>query len=383
MLLLELATHDDPIAIYGYSQGARVVSISKQNLVDTLPTEFKDRLSISMTGNISRPNGGAWSRFTHLPTIPILDITFGDPTPTDTGVTTFDTCSQYDGVCDFPNYLVSGLGPNVLAILNAAIGFIYWPHPTYLGPVSPTDEAPLGYQPDELQAQLTDQNNRSVTGDTTYITIPLAPSAHLPIVKMILALTPSPLKPVVDPVMEFAEPIIKWRIDQAFDRTIDPGTPTPIKLFRPLSGSNAAQEFTGFVDAVQQGIADATDGVPIDAAAAPSAAATAVAASAVTDVTGNRAAAETAAADRDATRLAAPATESEPTLSDDPESPDPESPVAKSAPSKRTQSLASASDEPAEKADSMTDGDDAVESEIAENLLVRPGSPATNIGPAS
>jgi len=273
VLILELAQHDEPIAIYGYSQGARVVSISKQNLINTLPPSAADRLSISLTGNISRPNGGTWSRFTNWGTIPILDITFGDPTPTDTGVPTTDVCGQYDGVCDFPNYFVSGLAFNSLAILNAIIGFVYWPHPTYLGPVSPPGQLPLGYAPAELEQQmdiLQHPENFSVTGDTTYITIPLAPDAHLPIVKLALQLTAPFLKPIIEPLVELTEPLLRWRIDQAFNSNIDPGTPTPIRLFRiPFLDYDPFEEAAAFVAALEKGIADATDGVPIEAKIAP------------------------------------------------------------------------------------------------------------------
>src|SRR5512146_2859417 len=69
----------EKVVLFGYSQGARVVSIEKENLGPNNPD--KDKLEIVLIGNISRPNGGLWSRLSFLPTIPILDVSFGNPTP--------------------------------------------------------------------------------------------------------------------------------------------------------------------------------------------------------------------------------------------------------------------------------------------------------------
>jgi hypothetical protein len=61
-------------------------------------------------------------------TVPILDATFGQPTPTGTEMSTVDIAFQYDGVADFPLYPV-----NLLAVLNATAGFWYT-HGSYLAP---------------------------------------------------------------------------------------------------------------------------------------------------------------------------------------------------------------------------------------------------------
>ena len=288
----QLHQGDEPVALFGYSQGSRVASIFMQDSISSMPESVKERISITLVGNISRPNGGAWSRFTSWGTVPILDVTFGDPTPTDL----FADCSEtkeckttdisfhHDGVSDFPNYLF-----NPLAVLNAIVAFIHWPHPTYLAPISPVDGEPGGYSndpdaPAELQfANQLDENlhpeNFAYYGDTRYITIPLAPGAPLPIVRFILDKTPTTWAPVVEPIMELIQPVLKWRIDQAFDRSINPGKPTPIRLFRiPFLDYNPVQEAVDFVAAVHQGIADATDSVPIRTGKAATQAATASAA---------------------------------------------------------------------------------------------------------
>ena len=81
-----------------------------------------------LIGNPNRPNGGLFERLALLGTVPILDATFGQPTPTDTGIQTTDIAFQYDGVADFPTYPI-----NLLADLNALAGFAYI-HGTYLAP---------------------------------------------------------------------------------------------------------------------------------------------------------------------------------------------------------------------------------------------------------
>ncbi len=263
VLLLELATTpaDEPINLFGYSQGARVVSLSMQNLVNTLPAGFRDRLSAVVTGNISRPNGGAWARLSGLPTIPVLDVTFGDPTPTDvfpdctetrTDCRVTDISFQYDGIADFPLYLSNGL-----AVANALAGFIFFPHPTYLGPAF--GGLPDGYTGAELAEQMNEDlhpENFAYFGDTRYITIP---SPELPIVHVILDLTPPALQPIIKPLMELIEPVLRWRIDKGYDRSINPGDPTPIRLFRiPFVDYDPMQEAGEFLAALGQGIANVT-----------------------------------------------------------------------------------------------------------------------------
>lgn len=265
VLLLELATTpaDEPINLFGYSQGARVVSLSMQNLVDALPSDLRDRMSAVVAGNISRPNGGVWARLSELPTVPVFDITFGDPTPTDV----FDDCTdnraecrvtdisfQYDGVSDFPLYL-----SNVLAVANALAGFISSPHPTYLGPAF--GELPGGYTDAELAEQMNESlhpENFAYFGDTRYITIP---SRELPIVRVILDSTPPALQPLVRPLMELIEPVLRWRIDKAYDRAVNPGETTPIRLFRiPFVDYDPLQEAGEFFAALGEGIARVTGG---------------------------------------------------------------------------------------------------------------------------
>ena len=122
-----------PIVIFGYSQGATVASMFK-TLHAADPQSVKDTTNYFFIGNPQRPNGGFFERFAVLGTVPILDATFGNPTPTDTCLHSdgspcaTDVALQYDGVVDSPQWIL-----NPLAVGNALAGFQYV-HGTYLAP---------------------------------------------------------------------------------------------------------------------------------------------------------------------------------------------------------------------------------------------------------
>ena len=238
------------VVLFGYSQGARVVSIEKENLRN-FPN--KDQLEIVLIGNISRPNGGLWSRLSFLPTIPISDVSFGKPTPTDVGIKTTDISFEYDGVSDFPVYPL-----NLLADLNALAGFQYV-HGYYLVPNGngPTDQLPWGYTADEIEALIEDPNNPT-KGDTTYVTIP---AKSLPILQPFIDFgNATGTSAIVNPILELVQPALKVLIDTGYDRTANPGDPM---IFRLIPRINPIKLVVDLVAAVGQGIKDAFDGVPI------------------------------------------------------------------------------------------------------------------------
>ncbi len=130
--------------------------------------------SRSCSSEIRTANGGLFERLAALGTVPILDATFGQPTPTDTtvlpAVNTTDIAFQYDGVADFPKYPI-----NLLADLNAIAGFWYI-HGTYLAPKG-TDRPPRRLR--LLTARVAaghrlrpEPKNCQTYNDTLYITIP-------------------------------------------------------------------------------------------------------------------------------------------------------------------------------------------------------------------
>ncbi|WP_102142556.1 PE-PPE domain-containing protein [Mycobacterium hubeiense] len=243
------ATH--PVAILGYSQGATVTSIVKSHLAE-LPAEQKQFITIVLIGNPNRPDGGLFERLAMLGTVPILDATFGQPTPTDTGIQTYDIALQYDGVVDAPEWVL-----NPLALLNAAAGFEYT-HPTYLAPDGndPPDETPYGYTPEQVQAAVaaaakancTAATHCQIHGDTYYITLP---AKTLPIMQPFLDLADATgTSAVVIPIVDLISPITQTLIETAYTRD-DYGEPSP---FRLVPRFNPVQVATDLVNDIPEGV---------------------------------------------------------------------------------------------------------------------------------
>ncbi|OBJ38185.1 hypothetical protein A5630_02895 [Mycolicibacterium mucogenicum] len=253
--LLPSATTANPVVIFGYSQGGNIVSREKATL-GGLTQAQKDALAFVMIGNTNRPNGGLFERLALLGTVPIWDVTFGLPAPTNTGIKTTDIAFEYDGVADFPLYPI-----NLLADLNAIAGFWYV-HGTYLAPNANSDvgEIPdLEYTPAELDAALKDPANQTVYGDTTYITIP---TKTLPIVRPFLEFggfthTSFIIKPIVDLV----SPVLRVLIDTGYDRSLSPGVPAPFRLIPLINPITLTQDLIKAAgEGVKAAISDITGG---------------------------------------------------------------------------------------------------------------------------
>jgi hypothetical protein len=252
---LPTATPANPVIIFGYSQGGNIVSREKATL-SGLTDAQKAALSFVMIGNTNRPNGGLFERLAFLGTVPIWDVTFGLPAPTNTGIKTTDIAFEYDGVSDFPLYPI-----NLLADLNAIAGFWYT-HGTYLAPNENSDpgEIPdLEYTPAELDAALKDPANQTVYGDTTYITIP---TKTLPIVRPFLEFggfthTSFIIKPLVDLVA----PVLRVLIDTGYDRSLSPGVPAPFRLIPLINPITLTQDLINAAgEGVKAAISDITGG---------------------------------------------------------------------------------------------------------------------------
>jgi PE-PPE domain-containing protein len=257
----------EPVVIFGYSQGAAVASLEKTSLANLDPA-LKKLISVVLIGNIERPNGGLWERLAVFgtTTIPILDVTIGLPTPTNTGITTTDIAFQYDGVADFPLY-----AGNILADLNAIAGFQYI-HGTYLEPNqnSGFTGLPDGYTPAELADQMNPAlhpENFAYYGDTTYITIP---TRTLPIARPFLDLAAATgTTPIVQPLVDLVSPTLRVLIDLGYDRSINPGIPTPLSIlpFNPFT--NPITLTADLVNAVVTGISDALKDIGVTPPIAP------------------------------------------------------------------------------------------------------------------
>jgi hypothetical protein len=265
---LQQQLHAEPgekVVIFGYSQSGRITNLQLRNLADPdyavgndkiVPDA--DQLQIVLVGNWSRPNGGIGSRFNGI-TIPILDITFDGPTPTDTGYQMTDISYEYDIISDAPLYPI-----NLLATANAALGFFY-AHLTYADPSATGAAFPWGSHSEasfeELLASSTvqkypgkgqDPNGNPEDWDNTYV---LIPSKHLPLLQPIRDLAAATrTSAIIEPLMLLIEPTLKVLIDTGYDRTIPMGKNTPARLI-PLI--NPFKLTADLAKAVGQGIHDA------------------------------------------------------------------------------------------------------------------------------
>ena len=149
---LEAAIAEHPnehLVIFGYSQSALIANRVKRKLAEQYPagTTAPD-IDFVLGGDPNLPNGGFFARFPGL-YLPILDLSFNGPAPTDTQFDTVEITRQYDFMADFPLYPLNGI-----SLLNAVLGFVYvhlYPFDVSLAP-DPTTPPPI----------------KSQHGDTTY-----------------------------------------------------------------------------------------------------------------------------------------------------------------------------------------------------------------------
>jgi len=239
---------DEPVVIFGYSQGATVASIMKSQL-SMLSPEDQANINFVLIGSPNRPNGGLFERLAMFGTVPILDATFGQPTPTDTDMSTVDIAFQYDGVADFPLYPI-----NLLADLNATLGFWYI-HGSYLAPDGRNpEELPNGLTPDELAATIADPaNHQHLQGsDTTYV---LIPTPNLPLLQPLRdfgAFTHTEF--LTTPLIDLIQPALGVLIETGYDRSLPYGQAAP---FRLIPRVNPITLTVDLVNAIGEGLRDA------------------------------------------------------------------------------------------------------------------------------
>jgi hypothetical protein len=223
---------DTSYVVFGYSQSGAIASMEKSWLIAHPPS---GSVSFVLMGNPGRPNGGILERFVgdH---IPIAGFTFTGAAPTNspkpTPLTTVDVTRQYDPVSDFPTNPL-----NVLADLNVLAGALYvHPETGYF-----TADTIL------LQGQYQ---------DTTYY---LAPTKTLPL------LMPLAQLPLIGPSLAAAlDPPLRVLIEAGYDRTINPGQPTPAKFLYIPNPIKTAIDFiaaipTGWDDAIASGTGNPAD----------------------------------------------------------------------------------------------------------------------------
>ena len=218
---------DTSDVVFGLSQSALIATYEKADLIAHPPDKT---VSFILVANPARPNGGIAERFVGLH-IPFVGITFNGATQTNspqpTPLLTEDVARQYDGWADFPTNPV-----NLLALVNALAGTVFF-HPYYSGIDAP-------------------QLLQGMYQDTTYYLEPapivplLVPLSRIPVVGMPLAL--------------MLDPPLRVLVEAGYNRTINPGQPTPVQWHYATNVITAAVNLvravpTGWDDA----IAAATD----------------------------------------------------------------------------------------------------------------------------
>ena len=222
-----MAEHgNDHLVIYGYSQGAVIANVEKRKLAEQYPagTEAPD-IDFVLGGDPNLPNGGLHARFPGL-YIPILDLSFNGPAPTDTQFDTVEINRQYDGFADFPLYPL-----NLIADVNAVLGFVYvhsYPFDVSLAP-DPTRSPPT----------------RAPTA--TPATTSSRPQ-DLPLFGPLRTLG------VPEPLIDVVEPFFRVIVELGYDRSIPPWEPTPARLIPMHDPATVAPDL---VNAVGEGINNA------------------------------------------------------------------------------------------------------------------------------
>jgi hypothetical protein len=220
---------DTSYVVGGISQGATVASLEKSYLI-AHPVAGRT-LSFVLLANPNRPNGGLLERFVGA-YIPILGMSFNGATPTNSPqsapLTTVDITRQYDAYSDFPTNPL-----NLLADLNALMGAARL-HDHYLDVDSPA----------LLQGQYQ---------DTTYF---LAPTRLLPLLSPVAAV------PFIGmPIAQLLDAPLRVLVEAGYDRSINPGQPTPAKY---LYAPNPIKTAINFTIAIPTGWDDAISYVSKD-----------------------------------------------------------------------------------------------------------------------
>lgn len=198
---------DDTMMVFGYSQSSVIASLAKRDLTDGYQPG-DPVVPFMLTANPMRPNGGVLMRLAGWPTIPILGIPFPGASPINSAeldgggfaYPTVDVALQYDGLGgDFP---VRAL--NLIATLNALAGYVLM----HGGAV----DMPLS------QARFQGRE-----GDTSYY---LIETDLVPLLQPFRPFIPKPILTALDAPLRVI-------IEEAYDRDVGPGVPTPAD-WRPI-----------------------------------------------------------------------------------------------------------------------------------------------------
>ncbi|MGH3562509.1 MAG: PE-PPE domain-containing protein, partial [Mycobacterium sp.] len=231
------ATAQNPIVLFGYSQGSWLLG-QVQSELEAAGVPSHD-VHIVMVGDTGAPNGGLLQRFDlpngTEPTIPSLGLTFTQGQPSDLYPTDVYTL-EYDGWADFPRYPT-----NVLADLNALLG-MFIEHLAYFGVTSEQIQDAI-----QLPTSAADIL-------THYYMMP----QDLPL------LDPLRLIPVLgNPLADLLEPDMQVLVNLGYGSITDGWDPGDADVQTPLgfqpSSSVLEQVPAALINGAQQGITQAID----------------------------------------------------------------------------------------------------------------------------
>jgi len=245
----------DGAILMGYSQGGAVVSDALRELAgNSLLDKVK---AIVLIGNAYNPDGGIFIRLGFLPTIPILNITFGPPTPTDIGKPMVAIGFEYDPVMYAPKYW-----GNLLSVVNAFAAF-ETVHGYYLTPNgnSPEDGIAYGYDEAEIDQILKsacpgDYCRVDANGNHYF----MIPAKSLPMYDLLMSSLPAPLQPIVRPLVDFLTPVTEVLVDLGYDWSGDPGKPQWLSPLPFSPTTNFVKVGFDLVGAIGQGIENVLGG---------------------------------------------------------------------------------------------------------------------------
>lgn len=210
----EILTQTTPIIVAGYSEGTLGAEFAKRQLLANKTGPVPSQLSFLMIASPFAPNGGIFERFPGI-SVPFIVDNMGPAAPSAYN-STFIT-NEYDPYADFPAYF------NPLALANSLLGVMY-AHP---------DVYYDSYLPGTTPAITTTVTN-SAGGQDTYVFIK---NPDLPLlVPLRIGAGAIGLTPLVKPVLDAVEPLLRVLIDMGYtDRqNLNPATNTPFSLFTPL-----------------------------------------------------------------------------------------------------------------------------------------------------
>lgn len=222
-----MAEHgNDSLVIFGSPQGSIIANIVKHQLAQRYPHGTDaPHIDFVLVADANRPNGGLYARFPGL-RLPIFDITFNGPAPTDTQFDTVEITRQYEWDGDFPLYLL-----NPVALLNACFSAIYVHYYAFDVSLAPGASNTPAFQ--------------GRHGDTSYYFLE---NEDLPLFGPLRTLG------VPERMIKVIEPFFRVLVELGYDRSIPPWEPTPARLIPKFDARKLAAELKA---AIREGIGNA------------------------------------------------------------------------------------------------------------------------------